>query len=90
MKVLLNGGIARRGMGIPSKRFCDRISLRQIDDGSNGAAMAENMIWAEVSISINYGPELPPAPSLKPLQIPASGLDAIDRNAVPGGPWRLK
>ncbi len=87
MKILLNGGVARRGMDILSQRFGDRISLRQIDSGDNSAAMAENMAenmaWADALISIDYGPEFSPAPNLRLLQIPASGLDAIDLEAVP-------
>ncbi len=89
MKVLLNGGVARRGMEILSERFGDRISLRQIAIGGNDPAITEDvansMGWAEVLISLNYGPEFPPAPNLKLLQIPASGLDAIELKEVPGG-----
>ena len=83
MKVLLNGGVARRGMKILSERFGDHVSLRQMAPGDDAGARADAMAWAEVLISIDYGPEMPPAPNLKLLQVPASGLDAIDLAAVP-------
>ena len=56
MKVLLNGGVARHGIDILSKRFGDRISLRQTAETDAAWIMAENMKWAEVLISVDYGP----------------------------------
>ncbi len=41
MNVLLNGGVARRGMNILSQHFGDRISLRQFDNDDNSEAMAK-------------------------------------------------
>jgi len=83
MKVLLNGGVARHGIDILSKRFGDRISLRQTAETDAAWIMAENMKWAEVLISVDYGPEMPQAPNLKSFLVPASGLDAIDLETVP-------
>ncbi|MDP6692647.1 MAG: 2-hydroxyacid dehydrogenase [Alphaproteobacteria bacterium] len=83
MKVLLNGGVARRGMKILPERFGDRISLRQITPDEDAETVAANMAWAEFMISIEYGAELPPAPNLKVLQLPVAGLDKVDVNAVP-------
>ncbi|MBC8239720.1 MAG: hypothetical protein H8E30_04505, partial [Alphaproteobacteria bacterium] len=83
MKVLLNGGVARPGGDILGQRFGDRISLRQTAETDDAATMAENMKWAEILISVDYGPEMPPAPNLKLLLVPASGLDAIDLAKVP-------
>ena len=83
MKVLLNGAVARRGMEILPKRFGDRISLRKISGDDDPETVAANMAWAEFMISINYDAAMPPAPNLKLLQVPASGLDAIELAAVP-------
>ena len=83
MKVLLNGGVARRGMKILPERFGDRISLRQITADDDAETVAANMAWAEFRISIEYGAGLPPAPNLKVLQMPVAGLDKVDVDAVP-------
>ncbi|MBT7758893.1 MAG: phosphoglycerate dehydrogenase [Rhodospirillaceae bacterium] len=83
MNVLLNGGIAQRGLDLLSKRFGDRVSLRHI--AGNTAIDAETMAWAEAMVSENYDAAMAAAPNLRLLQIPASGLDAIDLAAVPAG-----
>ena len=83
MNVLLNGGIARRGMEILSQRFGDRVNLRHMSDEDSPQTRAENMAWAEFMVSVDYGIHMPPAPNLRLLQIPASGLDAVDVDALP-------
>ena len=60
MKVLLNGGVAQRGMKILPERFGDRISLRQISPDDDAETVAENMAWAEFMISRNYDAEMRP------------------------------
>ena len=47
MKVLLNGGVAQRGMIILPARFGDRISLRQVSPDDGAGTGAENMAWAD-------------------------------------------
>jgi phosphoglycerate dehydrogenase-like enzyme len=83
MKVLLNGGVAKRGMELLSERFGDRLSLRQMSDGTAPEDHIRDLAWAQVMISVNYDADFAPAPNLKLLQIPASGLDAIDLASVP-------
>ena len=83
MKVLLNGGVAQRGMIILPARFGDRISLRQVSPDDGAGTVAENMAWAEFMISRNYDAGMPPAPNLKALQVPLAGLDMVDVDAVP-------
>ncbi len=85
MKVLLNGGVAARGLELLPERFGDRVELRKMTPDDDDATVADLMAWAEVMISINYDAQMPPAPNLKMLQIPASGLDAVDLDAVPPG-----
>lgn len=79
MKVLLNGGVAKRGMELLSKRFRGQVELRQMAPDT----AAQDLGWADVMISVDYDAAMPPAPNLKLLQIPASGLDAIDLDTVP-------
>ena len=83
MKVLLNGGVAQRGMKILPERFGDRVSLRQITPDDDAETVAANMAWAEFMISRDYDAEMPPAPNLKALQVPLAGLDMVDVDAVP-------
>ncbi|MDE0941448.1 MAG: 2-hydroxyacid dehydrogenase [Alphaproteobacteria bacterium] len=83
MNVLLNGAIARRGMKILSERFGDRISLRHMTDEDSQAVRVENLAWAEFMVSVDYGVHMPPAPNLALLQVPASGLDAVDVDTLP-------
>ncbi|MDE0729086.1 MAG: hypothetical protein OSB82_21910, partial [Alphaproteobacteria bacterium] len=54
MKVLLNGGVAKRGMELLSERFGDRLSLRQMSDGTAPEDHIRDLAWAQVMISVNY------------------------------------
>lgn len=81
MKVLLNGPVARRGAAVLRERLGGRVELIEAD----AAALAAGLAEAEVLIAIAFDDASPPAPELRLLHLPVSGLDAIDLGAVPEG-----
>jgi phosphoglycerate dehydrogenase-like enzyme len=85
MRVLLNGPIARRGRELLADHFGDRVELSEITGEEDAAGRAAMFADAEVLISMTFDGDHPPAPKLKLLQLPASGLDAVDIDAVPPG-----
>lgn len=81
MKVLLNGPVALRGAAVLRERLGGRVELIEAD----GAALADGLAEAEVLIAFVFDHASPPAPKLRLLHLPVSGLDAIDLGAVPEG-----
>jgi phosphoglycerate dehydrogenase-like enzyme len=85
MHALLLGPIARRGAELLRRHFAGELSLAAIDEDAPPAALAEAFAKADILIAVRYGADLPPAPRLKLIHLPASGLDEIDFDAVPVG-----
>ncbi len=80
--VALDGPVARRGAGMLRRHFGARVEIVEVEgDADRATRFAE----AAVLVAFRFDPGLPPAPKLKLLQVPASGLDAIDRAALPEG-----
>jgi phosphoglycerate dehydrogenase-like enzyme len=82
MKVLLHGPVAVHGADVLGARLGDRVELIEAGDG---AALADALAEAEVLITIAFDHTMTPAPNLRLLHLPVSGLDAIDLAAVPDG-----
>ncbi|HZD26128.1 MAG TPA: 2-hydroxyacid dehydrogenase, partial [Alphaproteobacteria bacterium] len=85
MRILLNGAVARRGAEALRRRFGEAVELDEIGEAEEAEAVAAKFARAEVVISMSYDGGFPPAPRLKLLQLPISGLDTVDLAAVPAG-----
>lgn len=83
MRILLNGPIARRGRERIEARFAGKVTVDEITGDEDAARRAAKFAGAEVLISMSYDADHPPAPELRLLQLPISGLDAVDLDAVP-------
>jgi phosphoglycerate dehydrogenase-like enzyme len=65
--------------------FGDRATVTAIEGEQPAARDAAAFAEADVLVSTAFDHELPPTPRLRLLQLPASGLDAVDLAAVPAG-----
>ncbi|HEX6143971.1 MAG TPA: 2-hydroxyacid dehydrogenase [Geminicoccaceae bacterium] len=85
MRILLNGSIARTGEDHLRSHFGDAatVQLTGPDDGPDDGA--RKFGEAEILVTVGYDAETPPAPNLRLIHVPASGLDEIDFQAVPDG-----
>lgn len=83
--VLLNGAVARRGRDFLERYYEDDIKIEEITGEENDRERQRKFADADVLVTIDFGPELPPTPKLKLIHLPASGLDRIDPASVPAG-----
>jgi phosphoglycerate dehydrogenase-like enzyme len=84
MNIVLYGPIACQGAPALRAHFGDWASIVEVGP-ENGEALARAFAEADVLVSFEFDRSMPPAPRLKLLQLPASGLDAVDLAAVPPG-----
>ena len=62
-----------------------RVEILEIAGDEPDEGLAVKFYASEAMISLSYNAEMPPAPHLRLLQIPASGYDLVDLDAVPAG-----
>jgi phosphoglycerate dehydrogenase-like enzyme len=82
MKILMNGAVARQGTDHLRRHFGAAIELLELEDG---APPEDAFAAAEVLVTMEFDGRLPPAPNLQLIQLPVTGLDAVDLGAVPAG-----
>ncbi len=85
MNVLLNGPVACRGADFIRRHFGDTVSVSEIVGGEDDAERRERFAAADVLVTVDFDADLPAAPKLKLIHLPASGLDQIDLAALPAG-----
>jgi phosphoglycerate dehydrogenase-like enzyme len=85
LNVVLCGPVACQGLAALQDHFGKRLALTAIESEDAAARHAAAFAGADVVISFAFDASLPPAPRLRLLQLPASGLDAVDLAAVPQG-----
>jgi phosphoglycerate dehydrogenase-like enzyme len=81
MNILLHGAVAKRGTAYLRQRFGNELRI----DETGAEPDPEAFAAAEVLITTGFDQTLPPAPKLRLVQLPASGLDQIDFAALPPG-----
>jgi len=85
MKIVLKGAVARIGKDQLRRHFGDSVEVVEADDGEPPGSLAPKLRDADVLITFQLGTDTPPAPRLRLIHLPASGLDEIDFAAVPQG-----
>jgi phosphoglycerate dehydrogenase-like enzyme len=83
LNVVLHGEVACHGLAALRDHFGERVAITACEsEASLDAAAFAN---ADVVISFAFDRSLPPTPRMRLLQLPGSGLDAVDLAAVPEG-----
>jgi phosphoglycerate dehydrogenase-like enzyme len=85
VNLLLYGSLALRGAGRLRRHFGARLEIVEAGDDDDPETLAAKFAAAEAIISVTYASDLPPAPKLRLLQLPASGHDMVELDAVPAG-----
>jgi len=85
LNVVLCGPVACQGEAALGDHFGERLAITAIESEDAASREAAAFAAADVVISFAFDRSLPPAPRLQLLQLPASGLDAVDLAAVPDG-----
>jgi phosphoglycerate dehydrogenase-like enzyme len=85
VKVLLYGPIAERGREFLHDHFGDRIEISGTLASDPAEEQAARFAEAEVIVAVRFDASEPPAPQARLIQLPNSGLDAVDMTAVPEG-----
>ncbi len=85
MKLLLYGSLARLGAERLRRHFGARVEIVEAGEDDGAQALEAKFASAQAMISLSYSTRLPPAPELRLLQLPASGYDMVELDAVPGG-----
>ncbi|MBT5264429.1 MAG: phosphoglycerate dehydrogenase [Rhodospirillaceae bacterium] len=87
MRLLLHSSLALMGADKLRGHFGDRVEILESRPDTPADDRATMFADADAIISFQYTGDLPPAPNLKLMQIPASGFDMIDFEAVPTHAW---
>jgi phosphoglycerate dehydrogenase-like enzyme len=85
VNVILNGAVACQGLEALLAHFGERATITAIETDDPAAREPATFAAADVMVSFAFDGSLPPTPRLRLLQLPASGLDAVDLAAVPDG-----
>lgn len=85
MNILLKGPIARIGTELLRRQFGGSVEVIEGDDGDPPDVLADKLAAANVLVATNFTADLPSAPRLRLIHVPAAGVDAIDIAAVPTG-----
>jgi phosphoglycerate dehydrogenase-like enzyme len=83
MKVVLFGALGRRGREVLSARFGDRIAIETCSPNDDADVLATTLGDADVFISSSFNQSIPDMEKLQLLQLPMSGYDDVDFDAVP-------
>lgn len=85
MTVLLNGPVARRGLDLVRQYYDDDVNVEEITEDESESERAQKFAKADILVTVNFDATLPPAPKLKLIHVPASGMDLIDFSSIPKG-----
>ena len=83
MKVLLDGTLASRGEAPLVGRLGSRFPVTALPGGAPAEERRRAYADTEVAVAMTWDRAMPPAPALRLLQLPVSGLDAVVLDAVP-------
>ena len=85
LNIVLHGSLAQKCGSALRERFGERATIMAFEADDPAALDPEVLAVADVMISAAFDDRLPSMPRLRLLQLPVSGLDAIDLAAVPEG-----
>lgn len=85
MKIVLKGPVARTGVAQLRQHFGDSVEVDEAEDGEAPETLASKLADATVLVTFNLPADLPPAPRLRLVHVPASGIDEIELAVVPSG-----
>lgn len=83
MRIVLKGAVARTGAAQVRAHFGDSVEVVEADDGEGPETLAPKLADATVLVTFSLSSDLPPAPRLRLVHVPASGIDDVDLAAVP-------
>ena len=85
MKIVLYGAIGQKGFDILADRFVDRATVESCAPGDPAEQLAACLGDAHVFISSSFDRSMPEMENLRLLQLPMSGYDDVEIDAVPPG-----
>jgi phosphoglycerate dehydrogenase-like enzyme len=85
LNLVLCGSVACQGLAVLRDHFGERVAITAIETEDHASLDAAAFAAADVVITFAFDDSLPPTPRMRLLQLPASGLDAVDLGALPPG-----